>query len=1174
MKKRSILFLIIALITLITLFAFSSCDGDENVDGGKGDGDKEQKEPIESIMLDKTELSLQLGTSHTLTVSGIPEEHSGKALQWSSDNPSAVMVGSDGKVSAIAVGKATVTVTVKGTSLKAECKVTVTPISVSGIVLSKSATELTVGQSTTLIATVSPSNATDKRVKWESSDATVVKVVNGSLTALKSGSAVITATAMDGSGVSATCTVTVKSLTVSTVRLDKTRLDMDSGDTVKLTATVYPAGAENGALSWKSSDPSVVSVDKNGNVTALKVGSATVTATAGGISASCNVSAVKASISYTRRVDKTTLVIDASETKKDGVDVIFWQANAAKRIELGGKRDFSENDVLTFRVYSENATGSEVQIRFSYADDDKSGTTMAPYYRVNFTVDFTGWKEFTLDINDIKSNYAPTWTRISYVSFDCSGWGMTPNANTRLYFSDIKMQKYAYDVQVSGSKTEAQYLSDITSAWREMYTGNGGTSGAYRTRIATIESNAVKWWKTNSKSYTNTFKGTGTDKKGTLFGIAPGMDWNGAAALSDLYWRIQAMSLGYTTMGTSTYKDPALLTAIRNSLEYMYNNYYGEQHITDISYINWVKNSNWWAWEIGTASYVVDILMILSDALTQEEISKYLTAVDYFVPKVSMTACNRLWVGKVCFGSAVLQGKTGKALNCIDDLNEIFDYVTEGDGFYTDGSFIQHNNHPYTGGYGVSLLGELSDFMAIVTNTPFGFDEDIAAPYYDWLFDSFYPLIYKANFMSMVRGRDIVRVGRSERSVFLNVFSYFLMTSQFAPEEEREQLLPIIKYYIEVNGADAMTANVLPGYIDLVYEIAADETIKASEVNETFKVFGNMDRAVQHRPTYSVGIALSSTRILKYEAINDENKNGWYNGDGTVYIYTDGTDYDDIYFNYSDPLKRPGTTVTDTARAVENLTGGIFGSSDFAGGVQHGKYGVSALILGYAQNDYYNTDITARKSYFAFDNEIICIGSGIKESLSGDEAYTTVENRLWKDGQVFRVDGAIKSGSGSAKAKYMHFTNMGGYVFDGATEVKYAKYVNTHSFLEITISHGVSPTNGSYFFVYLPTATDAETKAYSESLSERITVISQTDAVHAVRDNDIGVTGYVFYEAGSCNGVTVSAPCIVMVSEDSVSVSDPTHKLDSITVSVDGTGMTFETAELCGTTWNGTSRTN
>ena len=156
----------------------------------------------------------------------------------------------------------------------------------------------------------------------------------------------------------------------------------------------------------------------------------------------------------------------------------------------------------------------------------------------------------------------------------------------------------------------------------------------------------------------------------------------------------------------------------------------------------------------------------------------------------------------------------------------------------------------------------------------------------------------------------------------------------------------------------------------------------------------------------------------------------------------------------------------------------------------------------------------------------------------------------------------------------MSFTGMGGYVFDGQTEVKHSKYTNTYSFLEITVSHGVSPTNGGYFFVYLPSATDAETKAYSDSLDERITVISQTDTVHAVRDNDIGVTGYVFYEAGSCNGVTVSAPCIVMVSEENgattVSVSDPTHKLNSVTVSVNGTVLDFDVEGNVGNTFTKT----
>ncbi|MBR2432537.1 MAG: polysaccharide lyase 8 family protein, partial [Clostridia bacterium] len=609
---------------------------------------------------------------------------------------------------------------------------------------------------------------------------------------------------------------------------------------------------------------------------------------------------------------------------------------------------------------------------------------------------------------------------------------------------------------------------------------------------------------------------------------------------------------------------------IRNSLEYMYNNYYGEQHITDISYINWVKNSNWWYWEIGISSYVADILMILSDDLTQAEINKYLIPVDYFIPEITMTACNRLWVGKVYFASAILQGKTADALVALEKLYEIFDYVTYGDGFYTDGSFIQHNHHPYTGGYGASLFEELTDFMLVLESTVFTIPYEVAKAHYDWVFDSFEPVIYKKNLMASVNGREVVRSTTTENTRFVKFLVSLIRMAKYAPENERERIIPLLKYYIENSDVSSYIGAVPINLIDFVYQIREDASIEARSDYEIFKVFGNMDRVVQHRPDYSVAFALSSTRVFKYEAINNENVKGWYQGDGMVYIYTDGYDFSNAFYNYADPYKMPGTTVSAEMRNEDNMNGGpalgVLGSSAFSGGVECGKYGVAAMILGYEENPYYNTDITARKSYFAFDNEIICIGSGIKESTTGKEIFTTVENRFWNSGDVFKVDGAAKSGSGSAKAKYMHFTNMGGYVFDGATEVKYKKYTNTHSFLEITVSHGVSPTNGSYFFVYLPTATDAETKAYSESLSERITVISQTDAVHAVRDNDIGVTGYVFYEAGSCNGVTVSAPCIVMVSEDSVSVSDPTHKLDSITVSVDGTGMTFETAELCGAT--------
>lgn len=623
------------------------------------------------------------------------------------------------------------------------------------------------------------------------------------------------------------------------------------------------------------------------------------------------------------------------------------------------------------------------------------------------------------------------------------------------------------------------------------------------------------------------------------------------------------MALGYATIGASCYKDPALLAAIKNSLEYAYNNYYGAQHLTDASYQKWVTSSNWWNWEIGIPLHLVDILMLVGEQLTQEQINKYLVPVDYFVPFVNYSACNRLWVGKIRFASSVLKNDTLTALLTLDEIYQVFEYVSDDDGFYTDGSFIQHNFHPYTGGYGTSLMEELTQFVLILDNTAFELPHEKIKNHYDWVFDAFEPIMWKSNLMSIVKGREISREGGSEYATFTQAFASLARMVQYAPEDIAPRLESLIKYFLVNNDDSLITKYIPPDVIAYLERLDRDRTVMPRADYVIFNVFGNMDKVVQHREDYAVAFSLSSDRIYKYEAINGDNQSGWYVGDGMVYIYTDGYDFDGDFFNNANPYKMPGTTVTAAIRTEENLDGGIFGSDDFVGGVEHGEYGVAAMILGYAQNDYFNTDITARKSYFAFDDEIVCLGSGISEGTTGKEVYTTVENRAWRYGDALRVNGQA-SAKGNAVINYAHFTNMGGYVFDGNTVVSYAK---SGSYLEMTISHGVKPDNGKYFFIYLPNATSEDTADYYNKLSERITVISQTNTVHAVRDNDLDVTGYVFYEAGSCDGVTVSAACILMIDNDKISVSDPTHTLDTLTVTVDGVSYTFDLSDATGETF-------
>ncbi|MBQ8208651.1 MAG: peptidoglycan DD-metalloendopeptidase family protein [Clostridia bacterium] len=166
---------------------------------------------------------------------------------------------------------------------------------VSGVTLNTSISTITVGNTLTLTATISPSNAANKNVSWTSSNTSIATVSNGVVTAKAAGTATITVKTSDGSK-TATCTVTVKANTVSVtgVTLNKTEATLTVGDTLTLTATVAPSNATNKNVSWTSSNTSVATVS-NGVVTAKASGTATITVktTDGNKTASCKITVNK-----------------------------------------------------------------------------------------------------------------------------------------------------------------------------------------------------------------------------------------------------------------------------------------------------------------------------------------------------------------------------------------------------------------------------------------------------------------------------------------------------------------------------------------------------------------------------------------------------------------------------------------------------------------------------------------------------------------------------------------------------------------------------------------------------------------------------------------------------------------------------------------------------------------
>ena len=175
--------------------------------------------PVTSITLSQTSLTLSVGSTQTLTATVLPANATNKSVTWTSSNTSVATVSQAGTVSAVASGSTTIVCSAKdGSGVYAECQVNVTVgTPVTSITLNQTAIALTVGGSQTLTATVLPADATNKTLAWSSNDTSVASVNDsGKVTAHTRGTCTITCRATDGSGVKATCAVTVSAATSGT----------------------------------------------------------------------------------------------------------------------------------------------------------------------------------------------------------------------------------------------------------------------------------------------------------------------------------------------------------------------------------------------------------------------------------------------------------------------------------------------------------------------------------------------------------------------------------------------------------------------------------------------------------------------------------------------------------------------------------------------------------------------------------------------------------------------------------------------------------------------------------------------------------------------------------------------------------------------------------------------
>ena len=163
-------------------------------------------------------------------------------------------------------------------------------IPVASVSLNQTSISLETGDTYTLEATVLPSNATDATVTWESDNASIATVSGGTVTAIAAGTVKITAKAGEKSAV-CKVTVTEKPVAVESVTLDITQTSINLGESLQLTVTVLPDNAADKTVAWTSSDPSVATV-ADGLVTTLSAGFTQITATAGGRTATCDITVI------------------------------------------------------------------------------------------------------------------------------------------------------------------------------------------------------------------------------------------------------------------------------------------------------------------------------------------------------------------------------------------------------------------------------------------------------------------------------------------------------------------------------------------------------------------------------------------------------------------------------------------------------------------------------------------------------------------------------------------------------------------------------------------------------------------------------------------------------------------------------------------------------------------
>ena len=434
----------------MTMYGPSDCYA-KTYASGKGIKYVTQDIHATSVSLDITEKTAERYDDFQLTATIAPLNFT-DAVVWTSSNEEVATVSDTGYVEICGVGTAVITVTAG--NVKAACKITV-PQLIDWIEFDEDEIELKAGQTYQLKPYISPSDATNKKLKYTSSDTKVAEVsASGLVTAKSEGEAKIRAAATDGSDEYAVCYVTVTGKAkVTGITLDRTSAEVKRGEKLTLNVTVSPSYASNKKVVWKSANTKIATVDANGSVTAKAPGRTKITVTSSENSsyqASCTVT-VPYKITYKLNKGKNNASnpstyygkkVTLKNPSRKGYAFAGWYTDAKFKKKITSISSSAKSDYI---LYAKWTKVKVAKASLTSAKNSKSKQILLKYKKVSgakgYEISYSTDKKFKKAVT--KKNTAKTSYTISKLK------------KGKIYYVRIR----AYKIDSTGKKVYGKYSS-------------------------------------------------------------------------------------------------------------------------------------------------------------------------------------------------------------------------------------------------------------------------------------------------------------------------------------------------------------------------------------------------------------------------------------------------------------------------------------------------------------------------------------------------------------------------------------------------------------------------------------------------------------------------------------------------------------------------------------------